>query len=96
MDKHLSSIITNLAYQVELENDFDSGEVNYTDYWTYKMAVMKNGCVLQFALYKLQNAGDCELAAVQCTPLTLAFVRDKTNGDQSIAIGAVINDGHIL
>ena len=60
------------------------------------MAVMKNGCVLQFALYKLQNAGDCELAAVQCTPLTLAFVRDKTNGDQSIAIGAVINDGHIL
>ena len=35
MDKHLSSIITNLAYQVELENDFDSGEVNCTDYWTY-------------------------------------------------------------
>ena len=30
-DNHPSYIVANLAYQAELESDFDSSEVHYTD-----------------------------------------------------------------
>ena len=34
-DKHPSSTVANLAYQAELEINFDSVEVNFSNRWAY-------------------------------------------------------------